>query len=774
MNIKDKICDFIGKSMLAALGAGSTIWAFTDAFDIEVNLLVIWLMAVFMSVLFEAIMHLKHKNLIIVIITLIVVMLVVIFHKYIGYGLDGIVNVIKIQYNEYFDVNTSDNFVLKKILEISGNKEFYNTLFLCVVLFEYIYILTIATFYKIYPSIHMIISGVVLVLIFVLGRFPGIIPTILLIYYFIVCAMHKKSQSIHLARTAVVGLAVAAGLGIMLLAVDINEYDGENQNKKYKRKIDDIAIQLHLGYRAGDDGYYSKEEFVSGATGGINGGKLGEVDKVNFSGKDMLKIYINSSGSPLYLKGFVANNYDGDKWKCLCSDQVTIYSNYINMYGLNADNSVNIDDYRYKSHVTDEQWRKYSYDCVDKDLKYVFYPYFSDIEYKEDYRYMYPYPGGEYRVTGYYEISFETALSCLKKNVNEMNLYMESSMQVPENVRECLDEIIPSDLRYDGTAESVRMCSNFIINYLAVNTSYSLSPGKLKKGEDFVVTFLTEKKKGYCTSYASASTLMFRYMGIPARYVEGFVVSPSEQRKGTQLESCRIVNVKDSDAHAWTEIYIEGLGFVPVETTPPYTQMNENQTQEPDTPNNDTPETSKKEQTTSRKESEKNTTKESEKVSEINKKNNNSSDNTLIVIFIAALFVGSIFIYLKKSGDGKFKYPDYKTENNRENIKALSEILSYELQKANVNCGKNINIEVTEKEITEVLEKMSQLLAEDDGKNDDKVKLPDAEMTKEFLWLLEKGKYADENVNFSDDEIANVSKYVEEFKNCLQYFKNRL
>lgn len=50
-----------------------------------------------------------------------------------------------------------------------------------------------------------------------------------------------------------------------------------------------------------------------------------------------------------------------------------------------------------------------------------------------------------------------------------------------------------------------------------------MEPGKLKNGEDFVNKFLNETKKGYCTHFASAAVLMFRYMGIPARYVEGYV-----------------------------------------------------------------------------------------------------------------------------------------------------------------------------------------------------------------------------------------------------------
>ena len=57
--------------------------------------------------------------------------------------------------------------------------------------------------------------------------------------------------------------------------------------------------------------------------------------------------------------------------------------------------------------------------------------------------------------------------------------------------------------------------------------------------------------------YATYGTQMFRYCGIPARYVEGYLVRGKGQ-----------VEVKASQAHAWTEIYKNGIGWIPVDVTP--------------------------------------------------------------------------------------------------------------------------------------------------------------------------------------------------------------
>ena len=60
---------------------------------------------------------------------------------------------------------------------------------------------------------------------------------------------------------------------------------------------------------------------------------------------------------------------------------------------------------------------------------------------------------------------------------------------------------------------------------------------------------------------------MFRHYGIPARYVEGYLIFP-EDVEG-QLENA-VLTVPEAHAHAWVEFYQDGIGWVPFEVTPPY------------------------------------------------------------------------------------------------------------------------------------------------------------------------------------------------------------
>lgn len=92
---------------------------------------------------------------------------------------------------------------------------------------------------------------------------------------------------------------------------------------------------------------------------------------------------------------------------------------------------------------------------------------------------------------------------------------------------------------------------------------YTLKPGSLPDGYDFVDYFLFESKEGYCTYFATAMCVLARAVGIPSRFVTGYA-GPNSLIEG------QTVVITNAQAHAWPEIFIEGLGWVQFEPTPPY------------------------------------------------------------------------------------------------------------------------------------------------------------------------------------------------------------
>ncbi len=98
-----------------------------------------------------------------------------------------------------------------------------------------------------------------------------------------------------------------------------------------------------------------------------------------------------------------------------------------------------------------------------------------------------------------------------------------------------------------------------VARLLGENTRYDLQTPRMEEGEDFVIHFL-EEGRGYCMHYASTAAMLLRLEGIPARYVQGYLVQVPDSGSAT---------VSDSAAHAWVEVYLDGYGWYPVEVTPP-------------------------------------------------------------------------------------------------------------------------------------------------------------------------------------------------------------
>lgn len=120
--------------------------------------------------------------------------------------------------------------------------------------------------------------------------------------------------------------------------------------------------------------------------------------------------------------------------------------------------------------------------------------------------------------------------------------------------------------------DSLENCRRYSIaaevrSYLAKEMSYSLLLDDLPTGADPIEYALTESHEGYCMHFASAATLILRELGIPARYVSGYVVWPNMFQSTLDGISAEVT---DYSAHAWVEIWLDYIGWIPIEVTPGY------------------------------------------------------------------------------------------------------------------------------------------------------------------------------------------------------------
>lgn len=147
--------------------------------------------------------------------------------------------------------------------------------------------------------------------------------------------------------------------------------------------------------------------------------------------------------------------------------------------------------------------------------------------------------------------------------VNYDDVYWETS-NISQKVVELANKIVGDETDDLKKVQKIR-------NYLKENYQYSLDVTSLGKGEDFLEKFLFQEKKGYCTYFATATTIMCRAVGVPARYVEG-VKLDEKVGEGEYI-------ARNSDAHAWCEVLLDvdakgGLWTI-VESTPGYSDRSE-------------------------------------------------------------------------------------------------------------------------------------------------------------------------------------------------------
>ncbi len=146
-----------------------------------------------------------------------------------------------------------------------------------------------------------------------------------------------------------------------------------------------------------------------------------------------------------------------------------------------------------------------------------------------------------------------------------------------ESTEETTEKNLISDRTYAELHELILSITNTMLE----SFEYTLEPSSM--GDPTltgVENFIANVKEGYCVQFASTLALTLRELGIPARYVEGYVATDfrvnaaykhiydSEDLEyapdGLYFRS----RVEDNDAHSWVEVWFDGIGWVQYEATP--------------------------------------------------------------------------------------------------------------------------------------------------------------------------------------------------------------
>jgi len=131
--------------------------------------------------------------------------------------------------------------------------------------------------------------------------------------------------------------------------------------------------------------------------------------------------------------------------------------------------------------------------------------------------------------------------------------YLQTPDLDPRTRKLAVDITSSSRNEYDKAASVAR--------YLSTHYRYTLDL-RGSPGEDPLTNFLFVRRAGHCEYFASAMTILLRSVGIPARYITGFLPGEYNDLAGDYI-------IRQSDAHTWVEVYFPGYGWMTFDPTPP-------------------------------------------------------------------------------------------------------------------------------------------------------------------------------------------------------------
>ena len=347
-------------------------------------------------------------------------------------------------------------------------------------------------------------------------------------------------------------LPVAMVLSLILLFKNPDNYNYEEQKLSLVelaqnftqeltssiREGDSVLVNERSPDNSGDDSYDALDEQLN-----INGEALDISSTPNSSAMQQVLMYVESGESGyFYLRSCSFGSYTGTGWgqaPDYPGDSIPAFSSLaVAASGLATESTMDI-----------------RLSNVDSSRKYI--PYYCTLDYDND---SYITGGQDQYSLSFY--SFDSNYGALNlpaelrdRELSYRQFVYSNYLALPDSTRTSLQDIAAQNsLSGDTVYETVALVAEYVRSRCPYNIDTQPYPS-----DDYALYFLTQATEGYCVHFATAATAMYRALGLPARMVTG--VAFNAQAEVT-------VTVLGENAHAWTEVYIDGLGWLPVEVTP--------------------------------------------------------------------------------------------------------------------------------------------------------------------------------------------------------------
>jgi transglutaminase-like putative cysteine protease len=365
---------------------------------------------------------------------------------------------------------------------------------------------------------------------------------------------------------ALVSEAAVIALGAVIIFILSKDYSKPQffyaSNHKLISYIEE-NVKWNVGNSEQGDG--SGQENAN--TSVVNSGELGKLESVSLSGKIAGYALTYNTGKPQYIKTFTGKDYiyGSNRWTADTSMYLSSGDSY-QMYlaGSEVDGEKVIDKINGNRTSDSLLFRKYSRDITLAGTVESYSEQVYEVDTRA-YSALYEIRMGS---DAYYNFNvFNQTMTRDLLSAEEYDVKSRYS-QVPVQTRATISEVAGG--RSAETLTEKLNAISYVTSFLLANYKYTLSPGAVPRNTDFVDYFLKENKNGYCTYFATAATLMLRSYGIPARYAEGYMLTTDELDEAMTQEGTEqvVATIYGKDAHAWVEVFLDGIGWINVDATP--------------------------------------------------------------------------------------------------------------------------------------------------------------------------------------------------------------
>lgn len=301
--------------------------------------------------------------------------------------------------------------------------------------------------------------------------------------------------------------------------------------------------------------------------------------ELDFDGRTVLHVSAGGALSPsdYYLRGIIRSEYTGRGWAI----PTRIYRKQQNLFEQLASADRMPQMLYHSGHISDLRLEDGRLPVVQMDIRALhpesisYIPYQAlirtgsrfryDIETELDSTQNYSFWVVTNALMDWERFSQETAPSP-NELIGQYEQFVEDTyLAVPET--ESMERI-RNDFRMHSPNPNTTLIKKLetIRDYIWSRAEYTMHPAPAPENRDYAEYFLSEGGEGYCAHYATSAVLLCRMSGIPARYVQGYVIPKNSFAVSRAAETYEI-DVPDYQAHAWAEIYVKGFGWIPYEFT---------------------------------------------------------------------------------------------------------------------------------------------------------------------------------------------------------------